>query len=179
MGSKNPVATMIQGLGLGMRFLTLLLEKIIEKGGYEEMLHFLTTDRGGDTLDKIAQLVVDSPWKIPRSLMEKLAAQESIMQNGCGDYTGYDSKYYWEPVLDHFGLEALCFNDHEGTKNPIPDSIKQQLVGSNLSYPLLVNWDGEPQVVVQIVDGPDLPEDKIGQLLVVNIVPAKYFDLER
>jgi hypothetical protein len=184
MASKNNVSALVSGLGLGMKFLQLLMEAIVAQGGYEEMLHQLTTEHGKEILEKVAKLVVSSPWKVPRSLMEKLTAIE------CRQHTGDDpraiereSKYHWTYVglEENFGIPVIYF-DNQGFSHPypnghppIPEELYAQLTEEKQkAYPLLVEWQGETHVVVDIVFH-DL--DKTDDCL--SIAPTKFFDLER
>ncbi|MEK7551962.1 MAG: hypothetical protein AAB534_00950 [Patescibacteria group bacterium] len=182
MASKNSSSSLVSGLGMAMVFIQALVNEIVRLGGFEEMLHFLTSERGKDIVTKLAQVIVDSPWRVPRTLIEKLAREKSAKEYE--DAAEYDSRFWWN-ILDlesTFKIPVIRFDPSCGSPPP-PEKILDQLRGKEICYPLIVEWEGEPHVVVSIGHGYDMEvgvkhPDDFG-LEYISLAPAKYFDLER
>ena len=183
MARKNSVALMVQGLGLAMEFIRLLTTKVVEKGGVEEMIHFLTTNRGTETLDRIADVIVKAPWQVPLSLIERLAYEKSL--EWCDLETAeHDRKNNWMPALQELGIPFLAFADQQDGwgdgRLAFPEQIVDQLRGKEWRYPQLVNYDGNEYVVCQsdFKEGQVIDDNSFAHTLLA-IVERKFIDLSR
>ncbi|MDP2741253.1 MAG: hypothetical protein Q8O66_01015 [bacterium] len=168
-----------------------MTEEITAAGGFEETIHFLSMDMARPICKKIAEVIVKSDWRIPRSMMERLAAEQSIKNYGGNDFVEYDKRYQWCSVLDLcdcFTVPILRFGDLKVRpgKNilPLSEEILNQIVGKPAAYPMIVVWNHEPHVVVQIIElGDDIEEGKMvtesNRIFAVDIVPVKFFNLEQ
>jgi hypothetical protein len=143
MSAKNEVALMVRGLGLAMDFIRRLIAKVVERGGYEEMIHFLTTERGEETLDAVADLIVKAPWRVPRSLIERLAMVMAI-ENDLGR-----PQDWWTSALAELNIPVLYFGTSLGHP-PVPNEIKEQLVGIVLTQGLQVKLNGTEYFLISI-----------------------------
>jgi|SRR3989344_905839 len=185
------VPQMVRGLGMAMRLLSSLIDQIKEHGGNEEMLYFLTTDRGLDNLKKVAGFIVSLEWRVPKSILMKLSRQLSIQEHGSG-YADSDEKIFWEPALMELGIPYVRFTfpDSANGMNPeedyLLDELREQLDGKKLAVAMQVKWNGDEYVLAsigyryEIADDP-MPGDVIemGRLDFVHLMPARYIDLDR
>jgi hypothetical protein len=183
MSAQRTPTSLAAGLGMAMAFLQKLTDQIVALGGYEEMLQFLTTERGLPTVQKIAELIVKSDWRVPRSLVERLTATRSREEWGDG-HVEFDMRFSWQManLEKRFGIPTIGFGD--GHELPIPRELNEQLVGKPIRYPLIVEWMGEPYVVVGFA--PSAQEDtcRVGLIMesppeAISVAPAGYFDLNR
>ena len=75
----------------------------------------------------------------------------------------------------------IKFNNE--SDHSIPFEITSQIAGHMVTYPVLVQWDGEPHIVVNLCENGG--EMKVGEVatgvtfIEISLSPAKYFDLER
>lgn len=192
MSAKKSASVLASGLGMGMALLQTLVEEVEAAGGCEEMLHFLTREQGRPLCTEIAALIVKRPWQIPRSLIERLAMQFSIDNFNTLADVQFDKRWNWLPVLFMAGglpPTIVCFRDEDMVSEhpdyiPLPPEVKEQIVGKPATYPMIVTWQGEPHVVVQIelknrptnfVEG-DIIRARIE---VLDIVPTRFFNLEQ
>ena len=187
MANKTSASTLAKGLGMAMAFLQALTEEIVAAGGFEEMIHFLTTEQARPLCKQIAEFIVNLPWRIPRSLMERLAWETSTKENGSTESAPQDSLWYWKCIdlTEKFGIPVTVFHNDahsEPHAGPIPKDILEQIVGKKASYPMTVDWNGESYVIVDGLSfcsevGETISDNGINATLA--IAPAKYFDLER
>jgi hypothetical protein len=185
---KNEVSLLVQGLGMGMAFLQVLHEELVAGGGFGEMIHFLTKERARPLAKKIAKMIVESEWQVPLSLMEKLAWKASQENGSDSQYYDRDSKYYWRPVCQDFGIPVVEFRgEGHGSCEPVPKEIINQLAGKKICYPTIILWQEERHVVVG-VSGSNFTEDmwEEGKILpkgvmftALDLSPAKFFNLEQ
>src|SRR3989344_3157373 len=178
---KSDVGVLVRGLGMGMAFLQALTEEIVAAGGFEEMIHFLTKERARPICKKIAEMVVKSKWQIPRSLMEQLVVESGEVD---ANYLETDKRYRWEIVLGiiKFG-EGLYASPGASA---VPQLVLNQIEGKKAAYPMIVQWENEPHVVVNnILEGGDNSNFQVGEMVEKGTVkqlflsPAKYFNLDQ
>ena len=183
---KTDVSILVRGLGMGMAFLQALTEEIVAAGGFEEMVHFLTKEHARPTCKKIAEMIVKSPWQIPRSVMERLTRVVAYDKDRYGDESTFerDKRYNWVYMLTHFqydfGVPILFFgHDNSGREAAaLTKELLDQIVGKPATYPMIISWKGESHVVVGIADGFEEGEIVQGTDWLA-IAPAKYFNLEQ
>lgn len=188
--SRKPMPdAMVKGMIMGANLLRKLVERVVEKGGHPEMIHFLTTDRGEETLEKLAEVILMSPWQIPRSLMERLTVEYGGVYGEFRDTDIYD---WWGRILNegtyHLEVPELFFDhncDRETGAQPCPQEVIDQLRGRiRPADVIIVKLNGEDYIVTQI--GVGAPE-KIGEPLFtrdeeleyVDLAPLRFFDLTR
>lgn len=181
MATKNSSSVLVSGFSMGMAFIQFLVNEIVALGGFEEMLHPLTREHGRPIVKKLAEVIVKSEWRVPRSLMERLAATESMRQWGTV-YQEDDRFFFWDIVglTKRFGIPVVAFNNDCGDK-PIPAEITEQIKGKVVTYPMVLIWDREHHIVVSVSsNGPwKLGEVNSDSLIAIKLAPSKYFDLER
>lgn len=184
MAKKQTASALVDGMFMGAALLKSLADKVIEKGGHSEQLHFLTTEAGEETLEKLAEIIVLSEWRIPRSLMEKLVLSS-------GEVCPGDQWYWWDKVLNdsvhHLKVPVRYFDHRERREigaETVPRELLNQLRGLTFEEkPLIVTLDDEEYIIVEIMTNlgtltgrSGISEDDLGY---VNLAPAKYFDLTR
>ncbi len=188
MPAKKSPSMLADGMGMGMAFVQLLVNELVAQGGFEEMLHPLTSERGQQIIRQVAKLIIESGWRVPRTLVERLATEKSRNELGVsGDirFIEWDKHFEWNSLdlKKAFGIPVFSFSYESGSPHqPVPFEISEQIVGKRIEYPLLVQWAGQPHVVVNLfVESDDLEIGKVfgGKLLNMSLAPAKYFDLER
>ncbi|MEK7194629.1 MAG: hypothetical protein AAB660_03000 [Patescibacteria group bacterium] len=181
MARKSDVALMVQGLGLAMEFLRRLIIRVVERGGYEEMIHFLTTERGDETIKQIADLIIRSPWRVPASLIQRLAAEQSRKEGGDEKYVERDRRFLWVNVLQKLGVPILSFG--YGQDKPITDEIRSQLVNKILVYPMIVQYEESSMVMCDIAGDTDegklIPEEVFSRDLALSLAPTEWIDFSR
>lgn len=183
---KNEAAVLVRGLGMAMSFLQALTEEIVAAGGFEEMIHYLSTDAARPLCKKIATLVTASDWRIPRSLVERLSFEASREEGNDAESVEWDSKFRWCLVLDRLGVPQVKFGapNYHPSWQPVPAELIEQLHGIAIRYPMIVTWDGESHVIVNQCGGNSWQEgcifDASGEdIIALCLAPAKYFDLKR
>lgn len=179
MSRKSEVALMVQGLGLAIEFIRRLVAKVTERGGYEEMIHFLATERGEETLNQIADLIVTAPWRVPRSLIERLAAEVSIEQYGPKPEDQHPEDF-WGYVLEN--LLKVPVVSFVGESEIIPDEIKNQLLGHPLVQGSTIIHDGREYLLIGldfISFGYTVKDASMFINGVVTIVDPRFVDLSR
>lgn len=190
MATKNSPSQLVSGLGMAMAFLQALINEVKALGGFDEMIHYLSTERGLPTVKAIAELIVKSEWKIPGSLLRRLA-EDHWRQYGEPDEYPADSTdglFLWGVVLDDFGIETKHFGgpSGSGSEGTIPDEIRNQIVGVPLRYPMFLTFKGLEYVVCTVCLESDAPL-QVGSVVYtgddpeegVTIVESKYFDFTR
>lgn len=191
---KHFPSLLVSGLGMGMAFLRALVDEVIKQGGFDEMIHALSldTEQAHETIRKLAKVIVKSKWRIPRSLMERLARSESAESSNTEHYPPeavqclleHDTKFWWNLVeLEaKFGIPVISVGDPL-ERGLIPDSLSSQIMNKVVTYPLIVEWEGEPHVVVGGTgDGWEILREGENCSKIPNhltLTPARYFDLER
>jgi len=98
MSSKNSSSTLVSGLGMGMAFIQSLVNEIVVLGGFEEMLHPLTREHGQPIIKRLAEMIVRSEWKVPRSLVECLAIKKSLDNYSDGSFVEFDKHFWWDQM---------------------------------------------------------------------------------
>lgn len=182
---------MVQGMFMGASLLRSLVEKVVALGGFPEQIHYLTTKRGQETLDELAEIIVKSSWKIPASLMQRLAFQNSLEEWGIED-AERDKYFFWASLEleKNFGIPTRRFGDFdsEEAEGDIPLEVTRQLSSMKVvpRKPIVVIIDEEEYVVVSIdedqvlVPGESYPPlDKVVRHDWIRVASAKYFDLTR
>lgn len=152
--AKKDVSEMVSGMGMALRLLTSLEKKVVERGGNSAMLHFLTTSLGEENLDQIANLIVSLKWRVPKSIVMRLAKEISIRQNG-ETYAVSDELFFWEPALMELKIPYVRFaNDNSGNgmnewDEPL-EQLQDQLSGKLLKSGMILIWDDMPHIVSSI-----------------------------
>jgi len=182
-GKKNSSSALVSGLGMAMAFIQVLVNEIVEAGGFEEMLHPLASDHGKGVVKELAKVIVGSQWQVPRSLIERLAVQESQNAHG-GDYVENDMRFFWDVInlRKVFRIPVIRFSNEAGDNPPIPPEVLSQITQKVVQYPLLIEWKGEPYVLVSITeDNGQLEVGKVPDFEInsLSIAPAKFFALDR
>ena len=180
---KTDASVLVRGLGMGAAFLQALTEAIVEAGGFEEMIHFLSREAALPLCAKLAKVVVESEWQIPRSLVERLSV--AIARRGYTIFERYDwvlaiRERFQNVPLQGFTAEPMVGNSDK----PIPADVVGQIVGTPLPYPMIVYLEGEPFVVVSVHLSPwEKPYEgmviKPGRLERIVLAPASCFNLEQ
>jgi len=170
---------LVSGLGMGMQFLQTLVNEIVKQGGHPEMLYgmCLPNDTARELVAKIASVIVKSEWRIPRSLLERLAPEDNEEMFGSGKP---NHRWGWRPTVEKLGIPMLYFSNDSGTDSPfIPTEIVRQIVGKPFVCPLFVKYDGEEYLVI---DG-SVFDSEVGVVYTeiqyddLHIAPARYFDM--
>jgi hypothetical protein len=181
MGKEVPL--MVSGLGMGIRLISTLTTELKQRGGREEMLHFLTTEDGLENLGKIADLIVSLPWRVPKSVLMRMSREHSHSEWVNPPIT--DEYFFWGCALQMLGIPYIVFRDDEeasGDEHPISE-LREQLNGKRAGAGLVVRWHDEDYVLTEIdFIGLDvLPYDaiKIERVEYAHLVPARYIDLDR
>jgi len=182
---------MVQGMGLGTRFITLLTGHIANRGGCEEILHSLTTADGEPNMVRTAEFILGLEWRVSRSLIERLIEEEFETDHGV--YRDARTKkrlrcFSWDVI----GLErrfqipvisfGRWFSGLPGDGLSVPKEIEDQILGKRINHtPMVVTWNSQPHIVVSVWGGdsdqwelqsiPSLPP--IG----LKLSPAQRFDL--
>jgi hypothetical protein len=187
MATKQTPSTLAAGLGMGMAFIQALTSEIVAQGGFEEMLHTLTTEHGKPAIKRLAEVIVNSTWRVPRSLIERLVR---IHAEHSKDVNVQDRVHFWWNSINLeqvFGIPVTVINNNPGyvVGDLVPKQFMDELQTNGVRYPLLMELDGEQQVVVgyRLMGGDPL---KVGQKLdaearfeTLVLAPSKCFDLER
>ena len=188
MATKNNVSAMVSGLGMAMRFLIRLIEAIEKNGGFAEMLQAISADNPNaeETIDALAKIIVKSEWRVPRSLVEKLTVEEVKKNGWSGSELDWHRMFFWEfaQLTERFGIPITRFGE-EG-EPPISKEIEQQLLGQTIHYPCIIQWNGEPHVLVKS-HGYDVDLNKVcnrdltvaDEDAYIYISPTKYFAMDQ
>jgi hypothetical protein len=175
------VHQMIRGMGMGARLITLLIDEVEKQGGSDEMLHFLTIERGRENLEKIAAFIVSLEWRVPLSVVKALVRKHSDDDR----YVDSDEQFYWSLVLRRLGIPYVCFNSEAGAEEnwPFPQQLRDLLDGKELVPNMPVEWEGEPHVLAGFAQF-DKPVPETGQIIdfddihFVHLAPTRYFDFD-
>jgi hypothetical protein len=186
--AKYTATAIVDGMFMGASLLRGLADAVTAHGGHVEQLHFLQTERGAEVLDKVAEIIAKSEWRIPRSLMERLV----LNSQSSGDVCPGDELFWWNKVLNddvnHLKVPVRNFDHSEnrGIKaGSVPEEIFDQLRGQKFGPgPLTVMLEDEEYIVVQISAGGstrpgEVIFEKNEDLEYIDLAPAKYFDLTR
>lgn len=187
------VPQMVRGLGMAVRFLTLLTDELTKRGGHEEMIHFLTTERGADTLGKVADFIANMEWQLPRSLAIRMAREAVIDEFGDDpEYIEQVETYSWVAAVHEFRIPsfdfAVGYKTVKSDERPLPTEIYIQLAGKPAKAGTVVNWEDKQYVVTELAyvdehhgtDLPDVGEEIEGERLgIVSVAPAYRFNLNR
>lgn len=179
---------MVRGMSMATRLITLLVDKIKDRDGHEEMLHFLTTELGRENLDKIVELIVSLKWTVPKSIVMKLAREISLKEYPEGDHADSDELFYWQPALQKLGIPLISFNFEgkdvgDDTRWPIPPELLEQLWQDNAKPAMIVDWEGEKYVIVGLAFQHEKDVEvgdpiEMYEIHFLHLSPAHYFDLE-
>lgn len=181
------VPQMIRGLSMGSRFLGGLIDEIRAKGGREEMLYFLASDRAGESLAKVAEFIVSLPWRVPLSLVMELAWEYGKGQ----DYGEQEEDYncfYWAPVMHDLRIPEIRVGGDEArnsgfsVQRPLPVDLLNQLCNRTAEPGMLVNLEGEEYVVTLLYAGRNSVPKRGMQIdreevVLVHLAPSFFFDL--
>lgn len=178
------IPQMIRGMGMSVRLLTLLIDEIKRQGGTEEVLHFLTVERGHKYLVEVAKFIASFDWKIPKSDLMARARDLSIEGGYEIEIVESDEKFYWGPILQDLGVPLITFLSDDPEANwPVPDKLKSQLHGKHLDVGMTVIWEGEPHILVSFAHKNCRATEgmviDIKNLDFLHLCPAYYIDLEK
>ena len=140
--AKGKSALMVQGMGVGMRVLSELTERLRQRGKNEELLHFMTKPRFKKNLDQIVDAIIDCDWRIPASEMRDLTEKEWLKE--MGDFNDENHReevrnLFWSFALRHMGINYERFS-YDSDEDPIiPGLFLGQLHNQPMKYPLLVH----------------------------------------
>lgn len=182
MGKEVP--QMVRGLGMAMRLISSLNDELKERGGHEEMLHFLTTESGRDNLRKVADLIVSLQWRVPKSVVMKLAREWSIAEYG-GAHVSTDEYFFWEPTLQKLGIPYTRFVDPQqvSAESYSLDELREQLEGKTATAGMPVGWKGAEYLVTSLGYGSGDPmlgdTIEMDRLEFVHLTPINYIDPDR
>jgi hypothetical protein len=185
MATKSRSSTLVSGLGMAMKFLQVLTNEIVDQGGHPEMLQMLTTDhpQAQTAIQRIAELIINNQWVIPRSLIEILVKEKSCENEGGNSYVDFDMKFCWN-IIDlqkKFGIPVWKFGKSADLA-PVPSEILKQLRERPITYPLIVTKPNGEKFVVVNCSGVNF---EIGQtpslenLENLDLAPIERFDLYR
>ncbi len=188
MSSKFEPQALCAGMRVGVEFLS-QLSKALEKNGADiHMIRFMTLPQNAGKFEEWVKFGIKQLYPVPRSLIEEMVAEylrndpdedsESLIE-----YMESDQTYWWDKIdLEAtFGIPTVCIEE------PLPHTIRGQILGVPLGKPHIVQYASEPHVVVHIYyegnatprGGRPLPgmvyKDEPSSL---TLAPAKYFDLE-
>lgn len=181
------VSNMVRGLSVATTLIRGLNEELGKRGGYEEMLHFLTTERGKANLEKVAELIALLPWQVPLSLVKRLAREHSRNTNPEWDvYWHIDEHFHWNEVVERLQIPMTKFSSEPESKHiPMCQDFRGQLKGQIPRRGLFVEWEGERYVVVEIFhqnnNEPELDKPMTGdedEFDYLVIAPVSYFILD-
>lgn len=178
------VADMVSGLGMALRFITLLIDAIKKKGGCEAMLHFLTADAGQANLEVVADLIVSQKWKAAKSVVMDMARRESLKDFGAG-HEDVDRDFFWRLALDKLGIPFLSFVlENEVSADTLSVSkLRGELQGKSLAIAMPVRWEGNQYYLSGIgFDGREPEAGEIinlGDVTYVHLVSVEFIDLDR
>lgn len=179
---RTEASVMVRGMGLGMKVLELLVQKLKEHKGNPEVLAFLTRPRFEDNLDRIVQAMVACDWRIPASEMRHLAEGYYRREFEVDiDLLEEVRNFWWFSPLEDMGIpyERFSSNPEGDEEPPIPKDIKKELEGKKMEYPLLLR-QGSFTVVDWAYDG----DCKPGQLIearkvqYLKLAEARHFDFD-
>jgi hypothetical protein len=165
----------------------MLSAKLVEHGGNTLLIRQLTLPSGAALLDQVAQHIASMYFPILRSEIEKRAAETSLKKGNEPDSARDDARYFWDTVgiEETYGIPVLSFSNlrEEYPELPvIPAEITKQFPPTKsfreLSYPLIVSYQGNQYIVVNIYD--DYVKNAQDELEVgfISLAETKYFDLE-
>lgn len=188
MANNKDVPQMIRGLSMAMRLLTLLINQVKKYGGNEEMLHFLTTDRGHENLDKVSEFITRLNYAVPVSVLKKKVYDITIK---CDNkiLALYYMDIFWQPALQELNIPYTRFSKENESSNadsclwPIPEELEKQLRGKLFFSGLPVTWGGEEYLVTALEHRDafiKLNETiRVDDIEFLHIAPALYFDTAR
>lgn len=177
---SSKASVLVRGLSMAIKFIEILIEEIENLGGFAEMLHFVTKEQGRPLAKKIAEVIVGSEWRVPFSLILRLAreAEDDILHGPC----------WWGSLarIERFGIEPVGYatKEHRDVATGIEHqdlqpSLAQQVIGKQLTCPFFVEWEGERCVVTTLDCDYDLRlGDEITALNAIWIAPARYFNFD-
>ena len=183
------VPQMVRGLSMAVRLITNLTDEIKVRGGYEEILYFLTTDAGKENLSKVADLLVSLKWRLPKSLIMRLARERSISDHSEQEEVEWDTNFDWIRVLPSYvPLISLLaveiwdeYHDSDSDEH-LTEEVVSQLVGKTAAPGMVIEWGGNLYVIVGF-SGSGFTSVKVGDVItkdnidVLDLAPLPYFDL--
>lgn len=174
-------AYLMAGMAMGVDFLSQFQKRIVANGGSPLLLHHMSLPGNAKMLDALAKIAIAQHFRVPRTELERRAAEASRAQFGDG-HVESDKRFFWSILhLDkEYGIPCRTFGE-DGTDEPmpIPKELREQIEDRPLVYPMIVNFEGELHVVVCLLDmtSPQVG-DVINDLMGITVAPTKYFDLE-
>jgi hypothetical protein len=181
---KNHPSTLVSGLGMAMQILQKLIDSIVKKGGHPELLYCFCSEHplAAEMINLIAQQIVDAKWPIPRSLIERLAEEESRREYDAVT-AARDKMVYWNIIdLDKkFGIPVQRFSNDNPQCPAIPSEILDQLSGKQITYPVYVTWNEVQHVIVSEDIGLEVGRVyEVGDVSHshIYIAPADRFDMK-
>lgn len=179
---RTEVGVMVRGMGMGMKVLELLVSKIKQHKGHEEVLAFLTRPRFEDNLDTIVRAMIACDWRIPASEMRHLAEDYYRSEFEVDvNFLEEARNLWWFSPLDDMGIPYERFSaDPSGDEEPpIPKHILEELDGKTMAYPIRVRKN--TYIVVDwAYDGECRPGELIDvkKVQYIKIAEARHFDFD-
>lgn len=185
--ARTNAALMVQGMGMGMQVLNLLITKVKDRGVSEELFQFMTRSAFEHNVDIIADAIVGCDWKIPASKVRQLAR----------DIYGYRFKerqeilngevqnLWWKMPLENLGIPIEeTYSDLAPYKHqPVPNWIRNQLYLQPMSYPLILQNVNKVVVDIELVSCERLPKEGEAidseKIRRISITDARYFDFNK
>lgn len=178
--AKTDIIALSQGLGMGMRLLTLLTETIRAQGGDPDMiLPLMTRPRFTHNLERVAVNIANLDWRIPASEMRRRTRVFFSRLGFKHEELKEASNLRWRPVLDDIGIPRVTYYfEAEIGFFTMPPTLHQRLEGRLMEYPLVV---GDHVVVDLIMDetfrlGETIDPSRIEQ---ISLAEQKYFDFNK
>lgn len=187
--AKNTVPQMVSGLGIAMSLITKLCDALNARGGREEMLHFLTTEMGQPNLEKVAELIASLPWRVPMSVVRRMARECALESDP--EYASTDENFFWEPALQKLKIPYIRFVAADGgydfgLDDHRVDELIVQLHGKPLASGMVITWADEQHVVTSFsYDSPGMEQLKPGDIIdmrtvgFIHLTPIQYIDINR
>lgn len=178
---RTEASVMVRGMGLGMKVLELLVQKLKEHKGNPEVLAFLTRPRFEDNLDRIVRAMIDCDWRIPASEMRHLAEEYYRREFEVEvDLLEEVRNLWWFSPLEDMGIPYERYSTVPMHEEPsIPSDILEELDGKVMGYPIRLR-EGDYIVVDWAYDGDCKPGDTIAAKKVqwLKIAEARHFDFD-
>ena len=189
MSTRSDVATMVRGMGMGMKVLELLVNEAEKQGADPTAFAFLTRPRFKGNLEQIGKVIAECDWRIPASEMRRRARK-----NHKEDFYNKESlevaiNLWWSLGCLELGVpfQSYCQDPDHGDP-AIPTILWEALHKQPMQYPLIISpFIANPKRKDVIVnfgtrDGYiyDLGEAiDMNKVEAVAVADCKYFDFEK